>query len=45
MDAFNDLEDQVAATAFDADPAERFAYGLRLIINGIRHELAQIRAT
>jgi TetR/AcrR family tetracycline transcriptional repressor len=45
MDAFNDLEDQVAATAFDADPAERFAYGLRLIINGIRHELAQIRET
>jgi AcrR family transcriptional regulator len=43
MDAFTDLQDQVATTTFDADPAERFAFGLRLIVNGIRHELDQDR--
>ncbi|WP_331772020.1 TetR/AcrR family transcriptional regulator C-terminal domain-containing protein (plasmid) [Embleya sp. NBC_00888] len=26
-------------TAFDADPAERFAYGVRLILDGVRREL------
>lgn len=26
-------------TALDADPAERFAYGLRLILDGVRREL------
>jgi AcrR family transcriptional regulator len=40
MDAFAELADDVALSAFDADPQERFAYGLRLILNGIRHELA-----
>jgi TetR/AcrR family tetracycline transcriptional repressor len=39
MKAFTELGDRVALTAFDADPADRFRYGLRLIINGIRHEL------
>jgi AcrR family transcriptional regulator len=40
MDAFAGLADDVALSAFDADPQERFAYGLRLLLNGIRHELA-----
>jgi AcrR family transcriptional regulator len=43
MDSFTELADRVAATAFDADPAERFTYGLRLLMNGIRHELAEPR--
>lgn len=37
--AFTDLGDRLAAGTFDADPAERFAYGLRLLLTGIRHEL------
>jgi len=45
VDTFGDLEDQVAVAAFDADPGERFAYGLLLIINSIRHELVRIRTT
>lgn len=39
MDTFAELADGVALSAFDADPQERFAYGLRLLLNGIRHEL------
>ncbi|WP_329138481.1 TetR/AcrR family transcriptional regulator C-terminal domain-containing protein [Streptomyces sp. NBC_01476] len=39
MEAFAELADDVARSAFDADPQERFAYGLRLFLNGIRHEL------
>ena len=42
---FRRLGDQVAVAAFDADPGERFAYGLLLIINRIRHELVRIRTT
>lgn len=41
MAAFNELTDHVAVTTFDADPAERFAYGLKLLLNGIRHELTE----
>lgn len=45
MSTFTELADQVAMTTFDADPARRFAYGLRLLLNGIRHELAHRHAT
>jgi hypothetical protein len=40
MEAFAELSDDVALSAFHADPRERFAYGLRLLLNGIRCELA-----
>jgi TetR/AcrR family tetracycline transcriptional repressor len=40
MSTFTRLDDHVALAAFDALPTDRFAYGLRLLINGIRHELA-----
>lgn len=40
MDALAGLADGVALAAFDADPQERFLYGLRLLLNGIRQELA-----
>ncbi|WP_019548908.1 TetR/AcrR family transcriptional regulator C-terminal domain-containing protein [Streptomyces sulphureus] len=40
MDAFTELSDDVALSAFDADPEERFVYGLQLFLNGIRHELS-----
>ncbi|WP_239085201.1 TetR/AcrR family transcriptional regulator C-terminal domain-containing protein [Streptomyces halstedii] len=39
MDAFAELADDVALSAFDSDQQERFAYGLQLLLNGIRHEL------
>ena len=44
MDAASELSDEIAASTFNADPAERFAYGLRLLLNGIRHELQALRA-
>ena len=34
------IENKLAATAFTADPAERFGYGLRLFLDGIRQQLA-----
>jgi TetR/AcrR family transcriptional regulator, tetracycline repressor protein len=34
------VENKLAATAFTADPAERFGYGLHLILDGIRRQLA-----
>jgi len=43
MTAFGAMTDQVAATTFDADPAERFAYGLRLLLDGIGCELRASR--
>jgi TetR/AcrR family tetracycline transcriptional repressor len=33
------VENKVATTAFAADPAERFAYGLQLFVDGIRQQL------
>jgi AcrR family transcriptional regulator len=36
----NGVENKLAATAFTADPAERFAYGLQLFVDGIRQQLA-----
>ena len=38
----NGIENKLAATAFTADPAERFGYGLQLFLDGIRHQLAQL---
>lgn len=34
------IENKIAATAFAADPAERFRYGLELLLDGIRQQLA-----
>ncbi len=34
------VENKIAATAFAADPAERFSYGLELLLDGIRQQLA-----
>jgi hypothetical protein len=34
------IENKLAATAFTADPAEQFGYGLRLFLDGIRQQLA-----
>jgi len=34
------IENKLAATAFTADPAERFGYGLQLFLDGIRQQLA-----
>jgi hypothetical protein len=34
------IENKLAATAFTADPAERFGYGLQLFLDGIRRQLA-----
>ena len=34
------IENKLAATAFAADPAERFGYGLQLFLDGIRQQLA-----
>jgi TetR/AcrR family tetracycline transcriptional repressor len=36
----NGIENKLAATAFTADPAERFGYGLQLFLDGIRQQLA-----
>jgi TetR/AcrR family transcriptional regulator, tetracycline repressor protein len=36
------IENKLAATAFTADPAERFGYGLQLILDGIRQQLTQL---
>jgi TetR/AcrR family transcriptional regulator, tetracycline repressor protein len=36
----NGVENKLAATAFTAEPAERFAYGLQLFVDGIRQQLA-----
>jgi len=33
------IENKLAATAFTADPAERFRYGLQLFLDGIRQQL------
>ncbi|HEU5389186.1 MAG TPA: TetR/AcrR family transcriptional regulator C-terminal domain-containing protein [Streptosporangiaceae bacterium] len=33
------IENKLAATAFTADPAERFGYGLELFLDGIRRQL------
>jgi TetR/AcrR family tetracycline transcriptional repressor len=33
------IENKLAATAFTADPAERFGYGLQLFLDGIRQQL------
>ena len=38
--AVDGIENKLAATAFAADPAERFRYGLQLVIDGIRQQLA-----
>jgi len=35
------VENKIAATAFSADPAERFRYGLELLLDGIGQQLAQ----
>src|SRR6185312_14021037 len=35
------IENKLAATAFTADPAERFGYGLQLFLDGIRQQLAR----
>jgi len=37
--AVDGIENKLAATAFAADPAERFRYGLQLVIDGIRQQL------
>jgi TetR/AcrR family tetracycline transcriptional repressor len=34
------VENKLAATAFAADPAQRFDYGLQLLIDGVRRQLA-----
>jgi hypothetical protein len=34
------IENKLAATAFTADPAERFGCGLQLFLDGIRQQLA-----
>ena len=34
------VENQIAVTAFAADPSERFRYGLELLLSGIRQQLA-----
>jgi TetR/AcrR family tetracycline transcriptional repressor len=43
--ALNEPEDPRLARAlaafFDADPAERFAYGMRVFLDGIRHQLGE----
>ncbi|MGB6581365.1 MAG: hypothetical protein WBF34_25960, partial [Streptosporangiaceae bacterium] len=36
------IENKLAATAFTADPAERFGYGLQLFLDGIRQQLALV---
>jgi TetR/AcrR family transcriptional regulator, tetracycline repressor protein len=36
------IENKLAATAFTADPAERFGYGLQLFLDGIRQQLASL---
>jgi TetR/AcrR family transcriptional regulator, tetracycline repressor protein len=35
------IENKIAATAFGADPADRFRYGLELFLDGIRQQLAR----
>jgi TetR/AcrR family tetracycline transcriptional repressor len=35
------IENKIAATAFAADPAERFTYGLELLLDGIGQQLAR----
>jgi TetR/AcrR family tetracycline transcriptional repressor len=39
------IENKLAATAFTADPAERFGYGLQLFLDGIRQQLTQASPT
>ena len=39
------IENKIAATAFAADPAERFRYGLELLLDGIRQQLAPPAST
>lgn len=41
MAAFSKLSDDLAVTAFDTDPAERFEYGLQLFLDGVRQQLAK----
>lgn len=36
------IENKLAATAFTADPAERFGYGLQLFLDGIRQQLTPL---
>lgn len=43
--AVDGIENTIAATAFAAEPAERFEYGLRLLVDGIRGQLAQPTST
>ncbi len=38
------IENKLAVTAFTADPAERFGYGLQLFLDGIRQQLARLPA-
>jgi TetR/AcrR family tetracycline transcriptional repressor len=38
------IENKLAATAFTADPAERFGYGLQLFLDGIRQQLTLLSA-
>ena len=38
------IENKLAATAFTADPAERFGYGLQLFLDGIRQQLTLLPA-
>jgi AcrR family transcriptional regulator len=39
------IENRIAVTAFAADPAERFTYGLELLLDGIRQQLAHSSPT
>ena len=38
------VENKLAATAFTADPAERFGYGFQLFLGGIRQQLVLLPA-
>lgn len=44
LSAFKDSQDpdlaQAVLSTFDADPAERFAYSIELILDGIRHRIS-----
>lgn len=40
MNVSEQMSDRLVVAAFDADPAERFSYGLRLLLNGIGQEVA-----
>jgi TetR/AcrR family tetracycline transcriptional repressor len=38
----DDAENKLAATAFAADPAERFDYGVKLLLDGVRQQLTDL---